>query len=324
VAPGAPGPGERPRIAMVLGAGGLAGLAYEAGVLAALELEVGLVADRCDLLVGTSAGSVTAAVLRAGVGAVDLACWSQGSVPPTGDAMLDGLGRLRSELPEVGIGALVGRWRVPTVGAALDAVRRPREAVVSLLTSALPDGPCSLLELAQRHLPAAWLSSRWPDGLWVCATRRTDLCRVVLGHDDGPPVDLASAIAASSGIPGIFTAVDVAGSELVDGGLHSPTNADVVIGHGFELAVVVSPLTGAGRRATRPWLPFARRRLERELADLEAAGVRTVCFEPGPDAAAQMGINLMDPARTPGVVRSAYAEAAASVRDAGLEGWAAA
>src|SRR5688500_17649462 len=51
---------------LVLGAGGVVGMAYHAGVLHALEQEAGFAADAADLIVGTSAGSVVGAYVRAG------------------------------------------------------------------------------------------------------------------------------------------------------------------------------------------------------------------------------------------------------------------
>lgn len=62
----------RPRTALVLGAGGLMGLAYHAGVLRALEKATDFRAAEADLMIGTSAGAVIAAYLRAGWGVEDL------------------------------------------------------------------------------------------------------------------------------------------------------------------------------------------------------------------------------------------------------------
>ena len=58
-------------IGLVLGAGGVVGQAYQAGVLAALERETSWDPHRAAVIVGTSAGSVTGAALRAGVPATD-------------------------------------------------------------------------------------------------------------------------------------------------------------------------------------------------------------------------------------------------------------
>src|SRR6478735_7027457 len=59
-------------IALVLGAGGTVGHAVHAGVLAALGDVCGWDARRADVVVGTSAGSVVAVLLRAGMPPADL------------------------------------------------------------------------------------------------------------------------------------------------------------------------------------------------------------------------------------------------------------
>src|ERR1700679_3079396 len=60
-------------IGLVLGAGGVVGQAYQAGVLSALQRETGWDPRQATIIVGTSAGSVTGAALRVGVPATDLA-----------------------------------------------------------------------------------------------------------------------------------------------------------------------------------------------------------------------------------------------------------
>ncbi len=57
---------RRSAIGLVLGAGGVVGQAYQAGVLAALEREAHWDARDADIIVGTSAGSVTGAALTSG------------------------------------------------------------------------------------------------------------------------------------------------------------------------------------------------------------------------------------------------------------------
>src|SRR3954470_11006049 len=64
------------RVGLVLGAGGLVGQAYQAGVLAALEHDLGWDPRTADIVVGSSAGSITATLLRLGVPASDLAAWA--------------------------------------------------------------------------------------------------------------------------------------------------------------------------------------------------------------------------------------------------------
>ena len=64
--------GRVPRIGLVLGAGGVVGHAFHAGVLAAVAEATGWDPREADVIVGTSAGSVVGALLRAGASAPDL------------------------------------------------------------------------------------------------------------------------------------------------------------------------------------------------------------------------------------------------------------
>ena len=62
-----------PAVGLVLGAGGVVGQAYQAGVLSALQRETSWDPRQATIIVGTSAGSITGAALRVGVPATDLA-----------------------------------------------------------------------------------------------------------------------------------------------------------------------------------------------------------------------------------------------------------
>jgi len=69
------------KTALVLGGGGLVGLAYHAGVLRALEVEAGFSPDDAELIVGTSAGSVMGAYLRTGMTTQDMWLLALGQHP---------------------------------------------------------------------------------------------------------------------------------------------------------------------------------------------------------------------------------------------------
>jgi len=90
------------------------------------------------------------------------------------------------------------------------------------------------------------------------------------------------------------------------------TNADVVRAEGLDLVIVVSSMSAVDGRATGPdrllrW--SVHRRLEREIARLEAAGTAVVRLEPGPTARRAMGLQAMAEDRTPRVIKAAYQEA---------------
>src|SRR5580698_6132600 len=102
---------ERPTIGLVLGAGGVVGQAYQAGVLAALEREAHWDPRDADIIVGTSAGSVTGAALRVGVPASDLAASTYG-VPTSrkGGALLQRILPDDSPLPVPSVKSLFRLW----------------------------------------------------------------------------------------------------------------------------------------------------------------------------------------------------------------------
>ncbi|HEY3483993.1 MAG TPA: patatin-like phospholipase family protein, partial [Ilumatobacteraceae bacterium] len=72
---------EVARVGLVLGGGGVAGLAFHAGTLAALHHDTGWDPATADIVVGTSAGSIAGCILRAGISTEDLAAWGSNVSP---------------------------------------------------------------------------------------------------------------------------------------------------------------------------------------------------------------------------------------------------
>ena len=84
------------RVGVVLGGGGVVGQAYHSAVLAVLQHDFGFDARSADMIVGTSAGSITGTLLRLGVFPEDLAAWTV-KAPLSGD---DGVLRRMTETTE--------------------------------------------------------------------------------------------------------------------------------------------------------------------------------------------------------------------------------
>jgi NTE family protein len=201
--------------------------------------------------------------------------------------------------------ALLGAW-----------LRRPwRADPVSAVASVIPDGTLDLAE----HASAVdeILGSRWPDDrTWICAVRQHDLRRVVLGRDADAP--LAAAVAASCAIPGYFRPVAIDGDSYVDGGVRSPTNADVLRrADDLDLAIVISPMSGRhlGRFGIRHLVRrHAKARLDAERRRLHAAGIPTVAIEPGPEVVAELGTDFMSDAGAADIVAAAFLDTGAQLR----------
>jgi hypothetical protein len=111
--------------------------------------------------------------------------------------------------------------------------------------------------------------------------------------------------------------VIVDGRRLVDGGLQSPANADVVSDAVAELdAVVVSAPMGIGGEPGRFGADLPGRFLNhwtvaRELAPVRRAGVGVTVFEPGRRELELMHYDAFDVTHRAGVARRAYETAKA-------------
>jgi len=290
----------------VLGAGGVAGGAFHAGVLAALQEAMGWDARAADVIVGTSAGAVAATSLRAGLAPSDLLARAEGR-PPSAEAarLLRSVGPpIRPPLRPTG----AGRTRAPAgVAATLArAAARPFAArPLALLAGLLPEGTVGT-EFITAGIGA--LVREWPAmPLWLCAVRQRDGRLVVFGRDVRPPV--ADAVAASCAIPGFFRPVEIDGETYIDGGAHSPTNADVAAGRDLDLVVVSSPMSVAGRAlrltADQPVRRWSRALLDAEALRLRRRRIAVAAFQPTAEDAAVMGLNAMDPDRRAAIARQA-------------------
>lgn len=296
------------RIGLVLGAGGATGGAFHAGVLAALADELGWDARRAEIVVGTSAGSMAGAALRAGLHAHDLLARN------TGERLSREGARLVASMPSppasFGRPTPLARRIRPTTAKPATIARMALAGArpMAMLATLIPPGDIPIAEMAAAFDPL--FGARWPqETLWVCAVRQRDGRRVVFGRDDDTSVALA--VAASCAIPGFFAPVDIDGDTYVDGGVHSPTNLDLVAGQGLDLVIVSSPMSMAGR-GVWPRADYALRRACRAFLDREAITVRrrgtpVVAFQPTGDDAAVMGINAMDPSRRAAVARQVRA-----------------
>jgi NTE family protein len=159
----------------------------------------------------------------------------------------------------------------------------------------------------------------WPDDpLWICAMRLSDGARVVFGRDPHPEPDVGTAVEASSAIPGFFAPVAIDGDRYVDGGAHSPTNADLLATLGLDVVVVLSPMS-AQREALMFNMRAAARsihhaELRREVATFSRR-TTVLVFEPTSVDVSVMGLNAMDPRRMVGVVAQAQRSAHAHLMD---------
>jgi NTE family protein len=296
---------------LALGGGGLTGTAFHAGVLCALVEEVGWDARDAEVIVGTSAGSTAAALMRTGFPPADYVRRMTGQpMSAEGEAVLGGIPPLAEPLPAA---------RMKRSPAAPDLVRavarrpwryRPGVAVAALLpagTRPVDPGAARLRSL----LPS------WPTRpLWICAVDLADGCRMVFGRDASASV--GDAVAASCAVPGYFEPVLIDGRRFVDGGAYSLVSLDLLAGRGLDAVVVSAPLSTADRVAADPGNALrllARAQLDREALRVRRGGTPVVVVQPDARMRRIMGANTMVAAKRPSVALAAREFAGAVLRE---------
>jgi NTE family protein len=253
------------RIAVVLGAGGAYGWVFHAGVLHGIERALRTPSNDAKLIIGTSAGSAIGAAVRAGIKPHDLA--EVVARPPNEDDRA----RMRSELRSA------RKSLAPFAPRLVRRARNQDRPAMLGVAGLLPAG----------IFPTAWLArfpgmenhAQWPDGLWIPAVSATTGEVVVFGRDRRD-VDVHRAAQASSAVPGMFQPHVIDGTPHFDGGVASPTHADLAAAIDPDLVIISSPMTRPGRRLTSG---HARRRLAEEVAALEKANTRVIAVEPDAD-----------------------------------------
>lgn len=272
--------------ALVLGGGGVAGIAWEIGLLHGLcEADVDLTG--ADTVVGTSAGAVAAAQITSGTPLADLY-----------RAQVEGhAGELLAN---------PGRGFLLTFMVAMLRSRDPQKFRKRIGASALRADTVSEAErrvVIESRLPA----HEWPDRrVLITAVDAVTGEFVVFDRDAGVP--LVDAVGASCAVPGIWPPVTIGGRRYIDGGVRSAANVDLAAG--ADRIVVIAPIARGGGP-----MPKVATEVAALPGDVPVALVT-------PDAASlrAFGRNPLDPAVREPSARAGYAQAA-SVADAVRTAW---
>ncbi|MGY1593856.1 patatin-like phospholipase family protein [Geodermatophilus sp. SYSU D00708] len=267
------------RTALVLGGGGITGIAWEIGVLAGLA-EAGADLTGADLVVGTSAGSVVGAQVTSGA---DLeALFARQLEPPTGEKVARmtraalaryGWAMLRSRRDDVAFRRRVGALALAAEQAGLTPPEQERLDVIG----------------------SRLVSTEWPDRALTTTAVDAETGEFrTFTRDSGVPLLLA--VAASCAVPGVYPPVTIDGRRYVDGGMRSAANADLA--EGYDRVVVLAPIPrGVGPMAS---------------VDAQVTGMVARVAVVSPDEASRraIGRNVLDPAARAGSARAGRAQAA--------------
>jgi NTE family protein len=263
---------------LVLAGGGVAGIAWELGVLrgiAEAAPEVAGVLLGAEVIVGTSAGSAVAAQVVSGTALGELY-----------DA------QLRAETAEIEVEVdLEALWgRLAAAGGGATDARDARRRVGALALAAdTVDEAARRAAVAARVPVDAWPARR----LLIVAVDAATGETVVFDRDAG--VSLVDAVTASCAVPGVWPPATVGDRRFVDGGVRSGTNADLAVG--CDRVVVIEPLT--------PDEPVPWGNLDEEIARLAPAPVHVVfADQPSRDA---FGTNPLSPDTRAPAARAGYA-----------------
>ena len=225
------------RVGLVLGGGGITGAAFQFGALLALQLATGWDPNSADVVVGTSCGALTGAMVRGDKLSLETFV---GSATTRSEVATELHGRVFQRSRPSGLVRWLRHGVVP-------GLRRPDLSLV--LGSPALYSTVGLARWIDDALgPAA---TSWPDRPTVVvaydvAARK----RVPFGTEAAPPAQIRNAVAASAAVPGIFQPVLIRDRWYADGGLASGTSVDLVLGSDspLDLVIVIAPLAAAERR----------------------------------------------------------------------------
>jgi len=276
---------------LILGAGGILGEAWMSALLAGLGEDEAFDACACGHYIGTSAGSIVAAALAAGVDPrerLGRLPEPPPHLPAEEPASAGGVERALARGLATGGGAAG-----PLISIALRSSAPGDRLVRKALLSRVPVGRRSLGGLGSQ---VGALHAAWDGRLAVSAVELESGRRVMFGSKGAPAGTVGEAVEASCAIPGVFRPVEISGRRYVDGGAWSPTNMDTAEVERGSLVICLNP-TGSLRPGGRSLMGalglFSRSIATTEAATLRHRGAKVVIVSPDNDSQLAMGMNLM-------------------------------
>ncbi|ODQ87544.1 patatin [Mycolicibacterium flavescens] len=249
----------------MLAGGGLAGIAWETGVLTGIADESPAAATAllaADVLVGTSAGSAVAAQLGSGL-----------DMPALFDRQMSAES---AEInPGTGIEEITELFLSAMTAPGSKAEKLQRIGAIALTADTVTEAVRR--EVIEHRLP----SHQWPDRELRITAIDTATGELV-AFDRSSGVSLVDAVAASCAVPGVWPPVTIGARRFMDGGVGSTVN--MAVADDCDAAVALIP---QGEASPSPWGAGA----------VEEVAARNAFAVFADDASlAAFGVNPLDPA----------------------------
>jgi NTE family protein len=266
--------------ALVLGGGGITGIAWEVGVLQGMRA-AGLDLTGADLVVGTSAGSIVGTMVATGL-----------DLDAVVTAQRDDEQQPKPSNIDIGLAMRAfGILRDPSLDP-----QQARARVGALAMSA---------PLGDPEKQVNWFAARMPQQEWpqrpliITGVDAESGEFVAWDRDSGVP--LVRALAASCAVPCVYPPVAINGRHYVDGGVRSGTNADLA-SDASDLVVIA---------------PMADSPMGTPPAELAALRERSsvVLIKPDEEALRAIGPNVLDASRRVAALEAGLAQGAALARE---------
>lgn len=206
--------------ALVLGGGGITGIAWESGVLAAL-IENGMKISQIDKIFGTSAGAFVGAVLSNNQDMKSYYHYLNENKDPNEQT------KLKKEVYEM--------WRQAYIQGGNN-----QESIGRLLGEMIDQvQPVISMKERKKAIAKRLNDSKWTSQLVITAINARTGQLETINQQIG--MDLIDSVAASEAVPGLWPHVTMNGKDYIDGGMVSSTNA--CLAKDFKQILIIAPLT---------------------------------------------------------------------------------
>ena len=206
--------------ALVLGGGGITGIAWESGVLAAL-IENGMNISQIGKIFGTSAGAFVGAVLSNNQDMKAYYHYLNENKDPNEQT------KLKKEVYEMWRQAYIqGGNNQENIGRLLGEMIDQVQPVISM-------------KERKKAIAKRLNDSKWTSQLVITAINARTGQLETINQQIG--MDLIDSVAASEAVPGLWPHVTMNGKDYIDGGMVSSTNA--CLAKDFKQILIIAPLT---------------------------------------------------------------------------------